>query len=1066
MTDAAVGSPPTPYKGLSSFGESDLDALLFFGRDRETEVITANIVAARLTILYGPSGVGKTSLLRAGVSQRLRREGGAVVLLSNWSDDPSRALLAAVADQVPWAIPGASDDPPQISVAEAFSRWTSRLATDLYVILDQFEEYFLYHEEGGPFAEFADVIRSRDVRANFLISIREDALAQLDAFKAQIPNLFSNSLRLDRLDRRAASRAILGPLERYATLTPVEGPVEMEPGLADEILDSVTAGRIQLGAAGRGGAEEADDDGRIEAPYLQLVLERLWHVERDRGSSVLQLETLHELGGATRIVEEHLERAMAGLSSHEKDTAAAMYNHLVTPSGTKIAHRAGDLARYAAVDEAEAGRVLDRLARERIVRTAEDGAAGLQYEIFHDVLADAVLGWRAQHEADRRLEAERLEASRRHRRLLALAGASLLAMAVLAGIAVYALAQRTEAQENAREARAGELVAQAAATLPGDPERSVELALDASRIVRSPAVEDMLRKALTQLRGTSVTSVSGPPGEMALSSDGSLLAVASGGTARIYGDGGATLLTTLRHPKVEAAVFSPDASRIATVGRDGKARIWTRNGRLVRVLVHPGQVQSAAFSRDGRLLTVSQQRVIRVFDRRGELAFRVTQPSLVMAARFSPDSALFATGGSDKVARLWDGRTGRLLRTFGGHVGRVGDVAFSPDGELLATGSTDGTARVWQDDGSLVTILPGHEGFVSRVEFSPDGTLVATASQDRRARIFDAESPTLRATLPGHTEAVTDLAFSGNGAALATASTDGTVRLWDAPPFPVPRLIRRHSEPVRLVAFRSDGRRILSVPWRSEYTRAEGLLFSSHGDPRMQPDSTLAHALERVPQGPIEISFSRDGRVAASFHWADSKARIWSVQDGVLRRTLDLSRFDPAWLTISPDGRRLAAAGSKTTRIWDAETGKVSRKLIDHKAGITSLSFSPDSRLILTTSHDHNARLSDAVTGEQVWLLTHSTTVVGAAFSADGRWIAIALPRHVAVVDARTGQRILLFDPRDTRLLSVASSPAGWRFATGGLSGAVRVYDCRLCGGIDDLVALAKRRLARLRLSS
>ena len=212
-----------------------------------------------------------------------------------------------------------------------------------------------------PFEELAEIIRGREHRANFLISIREDALAQLDAFKTKIPNLFGNSLRLDRLDRHAATRAIRGPLERYNELAPGDEPVLAEDELVEEILDSVRAGRIQLGPSGRGGAEEAEDRGRIEAPYLQLVLERLWSVERERGSTRLRLTTLRELGGATRIVEEHLERAMSILSPEEQDAAAAMYNHLVTPSGTKIAHRAGDLARYASVDEAEAGAVLDRL---------------------------------------------------------------------------------------------------------------------------------------------------------------------------------------------------------------------------------------------------------------------------------------------------------------------------------------------------------------------------------------------------------------------------------------------------------------------------------------------------------------------------------------------------------------------------------------------------------------------------------------------------------------------------------------------------------------------------------
>ena len=72
----ALAAPPSPYKGLAAFEDSDLDALLFFGRERESEVIAANLIASRITVLYGPSGVGKSSVLRAGVAYRLRREQG------------------------------------------------------------------------------------------------------------------------------------------------------------------------------------------------------------------------------------------------------------------------------------------------------------------------------------------------------------------------------------------------------------------------------------------------------------------------------------------------------------------------------------------------------------------------------------------------------------------------------------------------------------------------------------------------------------------------------------------------------------------------------------------------------------------------------------------------------------------------------------------------------------------------------------------------------------------------------------------------------------------------------
>ena len=76
-----TGVPESPYKGLASFEDSELDALLFFGREREIAAVAANVLANRLTVLYGPSGVGKSSLLGAGVARRLRESSGAPVVV-------------------------------------------------------------------------------------------------------------------------------------------------------------------------------------------------------------------------------------------------------------------------------------------------------------------------------------------------------------------------------------------------------------------------------------------------------------------------------------------------------------------------------------------------------------------------------------------------------------------------------------------------------------------------------------------------------------------------------------------------------------------------------------------------------------------------------------------------------------------------------------------------------------------------------------------------------------------------------------------------------------------------
>src|SRR4029079_2347908 len=128
----------------------------------------------------------------------------------------------------------------------------------------------LYHDDDRFEQELADAIREAGLRANFLVGLREDALAKVHAFKGRTPNLFANYLRLDHLDRRGARAAILGPVERYNELT--GGSVRLAPALVRAGADEVAAGKVDVGRAGRGGVET--DAERIEAPYLQLVLER------------------------------------------------------------------------------------------------------------------------------------------------------------------------------------------------------------------------------------------------------------------------------------------------------------------------------------------------------------------------------------------------------------------------------------------------------------------------------------------------------------------------------------------------------------------------------------------------------------------------------------------------------------------------------------------------------------------------------------------------------------------------------------------------------------------------
>jgi WD40 repeat protein len=106
----------------------------------------------------------------------------------------------------------------------------------------------------------------------------------------------------------------------------------------------------------------------------------------------------------------------------------------------------------------------------------------------------------------------------------------------------------------------------------------------------------------------------------------------------------------------------------------------------------------------------------------------------------------------------------------------------------------------------------------------------------------------------------------------------------------------------------------------------------------------------------------------------------------------------------------------------------------------------------------------DARTGRLLWTFAGSYAQLNsAAFSYDDRWVVTAGPAAAGIWDMETGRRLIAVNGRDHPLTAVALSPHGWRIAAGGHTGSVRTYDCRLCGNIDDLVSLARERLANLR---
>lgn len=823
-----------PYKGLQPYTEAD--RAFFFGRERDSEIIASNLYAAHLTVLYGESGVGKSSVLLAGVVPLLRQTPNvAVVVFRHWQDAQFASMLRA---EILKSVAEASGKEAEVDFAlpldEFLIACNRILRGPVFFIFDQFEEFFLYHEQPGGGAEGFDAewarsVNRQDVDANFLLSLREDSLSRLDRFRGRVPKLMGNMLRLKHLDEEAGRTAIRKPLEKYnQLLTAGEPPMEIEDRLVETLLQEIQAGRVMLGA-GRGQTTQEKQPGseRIETPFLQMVLTRLWNEERAEGSHVLRLETLTRLGGAERIIRTHLDKVMEQLSDAEKDVAAQLFRFLVTPSGSKIAHTTDDLISYAEMPGERVEPVLKLLSSPtvRILRPIAPPPGqedGFRYEIFHDVLAQAVLDWRTRYSQEqRRLAAERelaeeraraerklREAQQRTRRLRWGATGLSVILIITALLLGLILRQSKDLKQAKVDSRSREIAAYALDNADYDPDLSLRLAVESARIGMTEHAIDALKEALFReqtrfvLRGHEA-EVRG----VAFSPDGKYLATSSWDkTARVWETETGKLVSILTDHQgpVPDVAFSPDGDYIVTASTDRQVRVWadwkTNAPQVIARRAESAELWSAAFSPDGRYILIGGKGLLDGWEWKADskgtgpkMLWKVPEGQEVWDVVFSPDGQYFVAGAKWGVAVWkWDTSTGARARTPAPLSPAYSSfrVAFTRDGNYVGGTCVSNVLCVWDwkkpDEPDYHTQLSSSSLGIQGVAFSPDDNIVATGQKAGPVLLWQWRGETPQGgrkpeELLGHVgtnSMIYSLAFSPDGKLLATASQDKTARIW------------------------------------------------------------------------------------------------------------------------------------------------------------------------------------------------------------------------------------------------------------------------------------------------
>lgn len=1033
-----------PWAGFLSYGEEDWP--YFHGREQATEKLCRLVRRGRFTLLFGQSGVGKTSLLQAGLVHNLKAGGEFLPVYIELDHSESAPALieqihGAITDRARAASVEAPKPRPGETLWELFHRrdadfWNERNRLVVPVLIfDQFERFFTRGKSnpdraGRTFSfltELGDLIEGRipdsvtdrlesfpEEEGGFLLNrhaykivlgLQQDYLPEFLALDSRIPSIIHNHMPLGPLDGEQALRAVALP-----------GHALLDNRVDELIVRFVakaegTAATVPLAAL------------EVDPTLLSVVCEELNDKRRQKGLDKITAQLVEQ--DQAKVLKDIYESRIKGFPSSVR---IFIENNLLTKKG----NARDSVARQNLPDEMETA--LPALIQKRLLRVEERYGVE-RVELTHDLLISVIRESRdsrqqQEAEAAQRKAEDDASLARRDLRRIRWLTAALALLAILAGSAWYRELRATRKQQEAEAER----------------NRALTEARRAGQRVQGVLAASDLKEAVGLIGGERLSESLPYLARVLRSQPDNELARRAALHLMLYGRWHLPRALLPHSRTVLEGQWSRSGKWLATGTEDGIAQIWeARSGLRAGPPLHHDdndRVLSLDFSADERYLVSAVSTAAYLWDRAtGRRLGKLQHERPVRAVRFSPTASVVATASEDGKARLWDAATGQVLHTLqhpkpsrptrGGN--SVYSVRFSRDGRHVATACWNQEAYVWDvQTGKRLSRLAPHPGWVFSAELSPDGRMVVTtagAESQAQAQVWDAATGRKIGPAIRHRDRLAAALFSPDGKKIVTASWDGEIFVWQVGSGRRIAGPMRHQGPVSSAEISPDGRWILTASTDGTARVWDAATGDALGEPLRHQD--------RVTQA----LFSPDGQGILTLS-GDRTARIWSARSQSALPVAIHAGSPIRSADILPQGGRLLVAAGTAAQIWDIATAKPEESL-DHTAPVLGASLSADGRIVTAAFQDGAVRALDLPTRQKRPPLQLGGRVDFVRVDAKGRRVLSVSGRQSQVWDSVTGRPVGEATVETAPVVAADISPDGQWFVTSSGNGVVHIRDAQ-----------------------